>query len=175
MNYTEARAQIQSGDIVFFGKSKQLFSQIESWWCKSEFTHSAIAFRIPMGDSDRVFVVEEHSGGQRIVNLASYMSERKTIDIMVAPVDWERYGYDLISGSGSNSYAYPALIEIGLREKFGIRLPDVKGEVCSEMVARVMIANGIELPTSQVSPGLLRSQLLGLGCKSRLTITNIIA
>lgn len=170
MNYLEARSQIQDGDIVFVGKSKQFFSRFESWWCKSPLTHVAIAFRIPLGDSDRVFVVEAYEGGQRIVNLASY-TDRETIEIMEAPVKWDLYGEELLSGTGFIRYAYLALVQIGIREKFSLKLPDISGEVCSEMVARVLIANGVKIPTTQLSPGMLFKHLLNLGFKSRLTIT----
>jgi hypothetical protein len=174
MNYLEARSQIQNGDIIFFGKSKQIFSQFESLWCDSPYTHAAIAFRIPMGDTDRVFVVEQHSGGQRIVNMASYMSDRKLVEVIKAPISWDLYGDDLLSGTGFLEYAYTALPAIGIREKFGLKFNDAKGEVCSEMVARVLVSCGVKIPTTQVSPGMLLKHLLNLGFKSRLTITNVV-
>jgi hypothetical protein len=92
---------------------------------------------------------------------------------MKAPVEWDLYGDELLTKTGAVDYAYINLISIGLREKFGLKLKASQGEVCSEMVARVLRANGVRLPTNQVSPGLLLRQLLDQGCQKRLEIDSI--
>jgi hypothetical protein len=173
MKYEEARHLIQSGDLVFFGTDKTLLGRFISWWSGSHYTHAAIAVRMsPIGCSaDRVLIIEEHTGGQRIINLSAGLVGRRSTIIIAAPVDWSLYGDKLLDSTGAVEYAYAALIQIGLREKFGLKLKDIKGEVCSEMVAQVLKFHGIAIPTTQVSPGFLLELLTTLGFKQRVEIT----
>lgn len=173
MEYEEARPLIQSGDLVFFGADTTLLGRFIKWWTKSEYTHAAIAVRMSsVGCSDdRVLIIEEHTGGQRIINLSAGLPGRRSTVIIAAPVEWSLYGDKLLDSTGAVEYAYAALIQIGLREKFGLKLKDIKGEVCSEMVAQVLKFHGLAIPTTQISPGFLLELLLTLGFKQRVEIT----
>jgi hypothetical protein len=171
MLYQEARLKMESGDLVFFEKDSSFISWWVSLWTGSPYSHAAIVFRMPTpSGNDRLFVVEEHKGGQRIVNLASYLPSKRKMTIVKAPVPWESYSEWLIDRSGAIEYSYTGLVAIGLREKFGLKLKDMKGEVCSEMVAYTLLNSGVDLPTTQVSPGNLLKQLLELGYQVRCSI-----
>ncbi len=177
MNYEEARQLIQSGDVVLMGKDNSPISAWVAWWTGSPYSHAAIALRLyylDHPDKYRIFVIEQHTGGQRIVNLSSYTTIKRQIDVIESPTDWNMYGEDLMDKCGSIAYAYEALVTIGLREKFGLKFSDTKGEVCSEMVAKVLKQQGVPLTSEHISPGVLYKELLNLGFKTRANIINKI-
>lgn len=167
--YIEYRDSIENGDILFFYKGKRLLSKVIQTVTQGPYCHNAIAFNldIPGSDSKRVFVVEEHGGGQRIVTLSSCVSHYHGFSLIKNPLSWNQYGPDLIGQSGYIPYSYLDLVSITLKEKLGINISDHKGEVCSEMVARVLIDNGVKLDSSLVSPNKLYNQLIALGCETK--------
>jgi len=170
MKYLEARPLIQSGDLIFFGPSSSMFSRFEVWWTQREYAHCAIAVRVGIEGQDRLMVVEQHLGGQRIVTLSSYLKGRPLITVVKSPVPWGLYGADLVEQSGAVDYSLPELAAIGLREKFGLKVKDFSGVVCSAMIAQVLITHGIRIPTTQVSPGLLYRQVRDQGFTDRFNI-----
>jgi hypothetical protein len=85
---------------------------------------------------------------------------------MKNPVQWDLYGPELVSKSGFIKYSYLDLSTIWVREQFGIKLKDYTGEVCSEMIAKILIKHGVQLKTSMVSPNQLYRDLTNLGIES---------
>ena len=166
--YEEYRDSIENGDILFFYKGKKLFSKIIQYTTGGPYCHCAIAFNLTIKgcDKKRVFVVEEHAGGQRIVTLSSCVSKYHGFSLMKNPVDWPKYGPELIGRAGFTKYSYLDALSIGIRENFGIILSDQAGEVCSEMIAKMLINNGVGLTTSLISPNKLHSELIKLGSTS---------
>lgn len=166
--YNEIRDTIVNGDMLFFRKGNKLTSKIIELFTKGPYCHTAIAFKmiLPGTDEIRVFIVEEHAGGQRITNLSSCSSKYEGFTIIKNPVRWVDYGPKLLLKSGEVEYGYADLANIELRESLGLKLPDQPGEVCSEMVAKVLIANGIKLDTSLVSPNKLYKQLINMNFES---------
>lgn len=167
--YSECRDFIENGDILFFYKGKHIFSKITQMMTNGPFCHAGMAFKmiIPGSVESRVFVVEQHNGGQRLVTLSSCVDNYTGFFLMSNPVHWDKFGPELVSRSGFIKYSYLDLVTISVRETFGVKLKDHQGEVCSEMIAKVLINNGINLKTSMVSPNQLYRDMTALGYKSK--------
>jgi uncharacterized protein YycO len=78
MQYSDARKNIKSGDVLFFTCDKvrsfsDLKDKIIMWWTKSKYYHTAIAWVI----DGRVFMLEAVPGGVRMFPLSKEL-----------PVDW---------------------------------------------------------------------------------------
>lgn len=163
-NYEDFRSSIVSGDIVFFSGSDLILPKLIRAVTGSSYSHCAIAFTLNVEDEDRVFVVEQHLGGQRIVNLSTYQFSH-TITVLSSPIKWESYSKELLNRTGKIPYSFSDFVSIGIRESVGLKLKNYKGEVCSEMVAKVFISQGVKLSSSLISPGKLFLELTNLGFK----------
>jgi hypothetical protein len=166
--YLECRDMIGDGDILFFYKGKNIFSKITETLTNGPFCHAGVAFNlhIPGTNEKRVFIVEQQNGGQRIITLSSCIDNYTGFYLMKNPVQWDLYGPELVSKSGFIKYSYLDLSTIWVREQFGIKLKDYTGEVCSEMIAKILIKHGVQLKTSMVSPNQLYRDLTNLGIES---------
>ncbi len=161
LTYAEARDRIEDGDIIFPRNSHNVGGKICQWFTNSPYFHVAIAFWIkdPRYNT-KLCIVEEHMGGQRIVSLSAYSIYE--MDIVKSPVPFSSYGEGLLDRTGYINYSYMDLIAIGLKEKFNYSWKNFSGEVCSEMVARVLREQGIELP-DLISPAKLFNDLTTKG------------
>jgi hypothetical protein len=166
--YIEARALIKTGDIVFIGGAKSLFSWLITSVTRSSFSHCGIAcWMYDFPDSTpTLFIVEANALGRRLVSLDSYGIKRP-MTILESPVDWMRYRSTLLDRTGVEPYSFKDLIGIGLRELFSFNIRDFSGEVCSEMVATVLNADNLGIPET-ISPGRLYTTLLGRGFQIRM-------
>jgi len=166
--YEEIRDQIEDGDLVFVGKIKgDLLGAIVKLVTKSEFVHTGIAFWMKSNNGTRrLFIVEAHQGGRRIVSLSSY--SQRHICIVKAPTEWSAIEQIAIEKTGVVPYGYLDYIDVGLKELFDINTQDRKGEICSEAVAKTLKAGGLDqLKETIVSPGKLFRIIQSLGYKTK--------
>ena len=172
INYEQARNVISDGDIVFVRDGESVWSKLTQKVTSSDVYHCGIAFwvRDPLYKS-RLFMVEAHRGGRRIVSLSSYA--KHPMYIFNAPASWEKHCDPILDNTGVIPYSYIEYVWIGLLELFRIRRnQDDFGEVCSKMVANYCKEAGLELETD-ISPGRLKNILLELGCTLKCSITLI--
>ena len=169
--YEEARALIRTGDIVFLGGAKSLFSWLITAVTRSVFSHCGIACWLSDEDGavPTLFILEASAGGRRLVSMSHY-GLRRPMTVIASPLGWENYREDLINGTGRVPYGYLDLIGIGLKETFKLKTKDFDGEVCSEMVAATLNRHGYSLDELQ-SPGTLYKSLLKKGCSIRVLTT----
>lgn len=157
--YTEIRDTIVDGDLIFVARSPTILGRITEFVTRSPFYHVGIAFW--MRDSSyesRLFMVEAHQGGRRIVSLSSYAGQ--PLHIVKSEVPFGTYSKDLLDRAGSVPYSYLDFVSIGLLEVFRLKLHRSGGEVCSEMVVISLNKGGLYLPTL-ISPGSLYRRLVG--------------
>ena len=169
LTYEQARNYIEDGDVLFMRKGNSFWSKLIRLVTGSDVYHCGIAFwvRDPVYKS-RLFVVEAHAGGRRIVSLSTYANQ--PMDVLASTVPWEQYCDDLLSNTGRVPYSLLEFLWIGAIELFGIRRhTDDLGEVCSKMVALHFQRAGLDLETD-VSPGRLREILLNLNFQHKFSI-----
>jgi hypothetical protein len=162
MTYEEARDNIKNGDFIFF-RSKNAFGKMMKLFTGSYYTHCAIAMWINVDGfvNDRLFIVEQYAFGRRITKLSS--SHNKSFDIIASPIDWNLYCNDLLDGTAQVGYPILDYINVVLREKFGVKVFDAKGEVCSEMLEHLLETYTEYKDLDLLSPGTLRKFLLEKG------------
>lgn len=146
--YQDIRSELKDGDILLIRTGNIISGTLTKMWTKSEYCHCAIVFKMhSTANVERLMVVEQHLGGQRIVALSTY----KDFDVIRLPLDFEANGQYLIENTGQVPYAYGDFIGIAIYEKFKVKLPDFKGLVCSSMVADYINKAGGKIPV-QISP-----------------------
>lgn len=146
--YKTVRPLLQDGDIILVRGTKLWTNKLTKLRTNSGYYHTAIAFKmVACGDINRVMLVEQYTGGQRIIPLSTY----DDYDVLRFPIRFDPVGRYLIDTSGSVQYSVGDYLSIGIREKFDIQMPDFNGEVCSEMVAKYLQKVGYDIP-SLVSP-----------------------
>lgn len=157
--YEDVRLSIGNGDLIFFRNSDSISAKLIKFFTKSDYNHCAIAFWMQTeGVFDKqLFIIEQYPFGRRITKLSSY--KNKHFDIVGAPIKWDLYANELLDGTGKISYSYLDLATIYLKESFDIKITDFKGEVCSEMIGKVLKSFKI-IPDGLVSPGELLKALI---------------
>ncbi len=169
--FDSVRDSIRTGDIVFINGTKGLLSWLITSATRSTFSHVGIAcWLYDFGSSSpMLFIVEAAPAGRRVVSMSHY-GQRRPMTIVSSPVEWAVYRKELLDNTGNQPYGWLDLIRIGLRELFGIKARDFYGEVCSEMVAAVLNANGFPIEYTP-SPGMLYRTLLARGCEVKAITT----
>ena len=157
MNYFEIRDTIKSGDIVFMKRRNGKFNfwhKLITLFTKGPFWHVGVAFWAidKVSGIPRLYILEAYDGGRRIVNLGFYRNYE--LEVIESPREWTEYAEEALSRVGEVEYGYLDFIAIGLKEKFGIKLTNFKGEVCSEFVATLL-----NLEDDLLSPNKLYEQL----------------
>lgn len=166
--YEQHFSRIASGDLVFIGGAKSLFSWLISAVTRSVFSHVGIACWMydHCGEQPELFIIEASPSGRRLVSMTHYGLKRP-MTVIKSPVEWNLYRKMLLDGTGRIPYGYLDLIGIGLRETLRIKTKDFDGEVCSEMVATVLNTHGFSIDPL-LSPGNLYRTLLERGCEIKL-------
>lgn len=183
INYLVHRDNIKSGQLVFIGASrhhKNTVQTIIQKVTKGEYTHTGIT--VWMQDEfghRKLMILESTLGGVRLVNMSSYL-DRKTV-LADLGIDWQHSHDTALSKAGFVKYGFVDFNLIGLRELLvrhgftGIarKLPDGKGEVCSEFLAHLLnddpvtkarlLEMQIDHLETLVSPSKLLQNLLDLG------------
>lgn len=178
LNYNEARLLIKSGDIINFFTSHE-----ESWYHRivtlfvlyftgSPIYHSGVAIWMTSEHGERRLMLVEAIGiGRRIIDLSHFKTHK--MEVHCAP-DWlnksvmEEFAL-LDLGKG---YGFWNLIAISLREFFGIKAKDTRGQVCSQFAAMTWEAGGMQFDSTSISPGKLRNELISKGSPPILTINS---
>lgn len=168
--YEEARVLIEDGDIVFVKSGNSISAKLIKFFLASEYNHVCFAFWFEDNryKTPRLLDIEEHLGGQRIVNLSMYKD--RELEVVKNPFDWYSMGGEILDDTGSIPYGYGDFITIGLRETFNLKLKNLRGQVCSEMIALWLKKQGVKLETTLVSPGKLRQLLLDRGFKVKFSV-----
>lgn len=136
--YSEARKSIENGDIVFMAGDKSLIGKIIALVTKSDIYHVGIAcwMQAPNG-KDILCSVEQWYGGRRIVNLAHYAYGSKLYVVKNPVQRFSSYMDELIENTGS-AYGNVDFINAGVYDLFGIKSKNRNGEICSEMIMRII-------------------------------------
>lgn len=158
--YSEGRALIGNGDIVFVKGKRNFLARLIRFATRSHYSHAGIAFWANIGGRDRLMIVEAQGGTRRrILNLSFYSGSE--LVIVKAPRAWEEYQEEAVERIGKVEYGWTDAIYVGIRELFlkyfHIKLPRANfgGEICSEFIAKML-----NLPEKNVSPQLLMEQLI---------------
>lgn len=135
--YSEARKEIKNGDIVFVSESNSFLGKLIQWFTGSPIYHVGIACWIIAPNGERILCsVEQWYGGRRIVNMRTYTCS--SLIVMENPVpDFNSYCGELIANTGDD-YGNLDFIGAGLYDKFDIKSKNYSGEICSEMVMRII-------------------------------------
>lgn len=161
LSYEEARHLIQDGDIVFFhGSWRNPFQALVMAFTRSKFSHVCIAFRMKVGDTERVMCVEAQGRTRRRILSLSFYGNKNMV-VVSSPKPWTDIQTAALERVGVAKYSMLSAIYVGIREyllkTFSIRLPisDLPHEICSEFVADVL---GME--DTEISPQLLYEELM---------------
>lgn len=135
--YVDARKDIKNGDIVFMAGSNSFFGKLIQFVTKSPIYHVGIACWMVAPSGERILCsVEQWYGGRRIVNLRTF--SRSSLIVVKNPiVDFNRYSGELLGNTGDD-YGNMDFIGAGLHDMFGIKSKNYSGEMCSEMIMRII-------------------------------------
>lgn len=156
-NYEQGRLHVADGFIVFF-KATKLAHRLVTMVTGGSYSHCGILTWMESHGVKRLMLIEAFMGGTRIVNLRSY-SKREML-VMDLGIDWGLQGEALFQKTGHNPYGLMDFLSIGVKDlttKVGmpVRMPNFKGEVCSELVANYLISSGFGIQDSCISPNTL--------------------
>lgn len=167
--YEDVRSSIGDGDLIFFRNSTSIPARLIKFFTKSEYNHCAIAFWMGSNgiSNKQLFIVEQFPFGRRITKLSSYKNSH--FDIIKAPVRWVEYANDILDGTGKVKYSYLDFASIYFREAFDIKITDFKGEVCSEMIGKILQRFRI-IKDGLLSPGELVKQLVSANFPIKLSV-----
>ena len=171
LTYSQGRNLIQSGDILAFHTTPFLGwgPKIVSFFTGYTVYHVGVAVWMYSSEGEqRLFIVEANKGNRQIVPLSLYAGER--IDVYKCPVPFSAISWNLLEPIGSIKYSWLDLISIFFKEKLHIPMKNHKGEVCSEMIQRILSKAGFEITTPQISPGKLISELIHKNVKLRVSL-----
>lgn len=155
----ELRNKIKDGDIIFIN-GDSVVSKIIKFFTKSKFSHVGIAFWL----EDRLMMVEAQTGTlRRIINFSSFYNYAD-ITVVSSPKSWNEVSGKALSKVGKAHYSTIEAIGVGCREfmlinfNIDLKVIDVRGEICSEFVAKTY-----DLDEVMISPQKLYENLLKLG------------
>jgi cell wall-associated NlpC family hydrolase len=169
MNYGDARAQIQTGDVLLFSGTA-LVSRVVRWGSKSQYSHCGIAGWW----EDRLLVFEAEATGLRI-DRASLCVDRYRGGVdwysPTVPVDRVKIHREALDQIGK-PYGYAGLLRLSAALLLHGRAPREDGSVpvalfCSQYVSQCYRAGGVDLSMAtsdqMTTPGqIARSPLLQL-------------
>lgn len=170
-SYREGRDLIENGDILAFHTTAEspLGPKIVSLFTGYSIYHVGFAIWLYSTEGDRrLFIVEANKGNRQIIPLSLYAGER--IDVFKCPVKFSKISSQMLDKIGYVKYSYFDLPIIWLRERFGIRLPNQQGEVCSEMIAKILEEADIRFENTLMSPGKLIEKLSQKGIELRISL-----
>lgn len=141
MKYKAAREDIRTGDVVLT-KGTSLGSKFIRLFTGSKYSHAGFAFWMSdiMTGRRRLMMIESSIGGTRIVSLSSYMRDGFDVYSGLQTTEWGFASPHILQNMGAIKYGYMDFVTIFLKEKFGMKVGDPKGEVCSEFVAKTLAA-----------------------------------
>lgn len=139
VKYKDAREQVKTGDIVFM-KGESPGSRFIRFFTRSKYSHVGIAFWMSdvLTGKRRLMVAESNIGGTRVVSLSSYAHEGIDIYDGLNSSEWLFASSGVLDSMGAIKYSYLDFVTIYIKESFGMNLGDVRGQVCSEFVSKIL-------------------------------------
>lgn len=174
-SYEEGRLLVKDGSLVFF-KARKWSQRLVTFFTGGKFSHCGVLTWMEIQGQRRLMLVEAFVGGTRIINLRSY-SDREML-ILDLGIDWanSEASKRLIDKTGHNPYGFLDFLSIGVKDistklGFPLKMPNFKGEVCSELVANYLVDSGFNLHDVCISPNTLLCWLRSVPVTSRLCLT----
>lgn len=156
LSYDEARAVIQTGDVIFFyGKWSNPLQALIMAVTQSRFVHCAIAVWVTIEGEQRLMCVEAQGGNHRRIVNFSFYDDRQVV-VLAAPTAWSGIKSKVLERVGKVSYGWFTAMYVGLRElllrELNIKLPifSLPSEICSQFCAKVY-----DITPSEISPSAL--------------------
>lgn len=165
MNYNNIRNQILNGDVVFMEPVSTLGSVIPAF-TGGKVSHCGLAVWVTDSRGcKRLMLLEGHLGGCRLVTLSSY-AHRKLVVLQLG-IQWSTIEDYALEKPGVVSYSVWDFPSIWLREtlvrnghlRTAKLVPDAPGEVCSQVVADILVKANLQLRSTLVSPNGLLEEL----------------
>lgn len=179
LSYEEARNEIKSGDIISFFSSHEssfihrIITMFILYFTGSKIYHTGIAMWMTSDSGNRRLMLIEAVGvGRRILDLSYFRNEKMEIHPVPNHLDRGAIEFFLMAKIGKQGYGFWNLIAIALREFFGIKAKDTKGQVCSQLAALSWAAGGMQFEETSVSPGKLRNILIKNNVPPYITINS---
>jgi len=159
--YFQVRRQIENGDIIFMSGDNSFIGKLIALTTGSKIYHVGIACWLTAPNGEKILCsVEQWYGGRRIVNLSHYAMVAEKLIVVKNPVPkFSSYMHELLSNTGS-AYGNVDFVSAGMYDFFGIKNKNHNGEICSEMIMRII---NRQLNTNQytiISPATLYKTLI---------------
>lgn len=137
VSYSEARNKIKTGDVVFVAHSNSLMGRIIELFTGSPIYHVGIACWMTSPNGKRILCsCEQWFGGRRIVNLQTYTAS--SLIVVENPIEnFNIYMDELILNTGDH-YGYADFVGAGLYDLCGVKMKNRPGEICSELIMRIL-------------------------------------
>lgn len=167
--YDNARNLIKNGDIILVyrgGKgAMKLFHALVNFFTGSPVYHTVVAMWMtsPSGTQKLMAIETNLIGGKRIVPLSIYSHLHLQVIPLPSIAKFDPIEEKGMARIGQQMYGFLDLIMIGMHEFFGLKLGDLRGQVCSELTSELWIEAGIPLLDTHISPGRLKLDLQKLG------------
>lgn len=166
MHYAEARAEIQSGDLLAW-RGESCLGRLVRHWTGSRWSHVGVAWRF----RGRLFVLDARHGAG--VGLRAVSNVPKPFDWIKTGVDWSDKAESVALSHLGKPYSYEDFFRAALMVPPG----DPWGDICSEYAGRVLAAVNpkwrllVEFGRT-TSPGSLVNEVLSHGFAAELrTVT----
>lgn len=172
LDFELGKRVIKDGDIVFLRDVSGFIPACVRAVTESPYSHVFIAFWLDIGSERCLMAVEaDELVGRQVISLDAYRREK--MDVLCSPFvgDRNKTLAVLMEKAGVTKYSITDVLRVGLHERFGVPLKNNSGEICSEMVAKVL--NRCSPHTVQpilLSPGALHTKLTGMGVQTRCEI-----
>lgn len=171
MNYDEARQFIKNGDIINLFRSggglMPIVHNLIQFFTGSPVYHCAVAIWMtsPSGISRLMAIETNLEAGKRLIPLSHYAAHKLEVIPFPATADFSKMEEAMMSRVADQPYGFFDLLIIGGAEFFGYPKPAINDghQVCSELVAAMWYAAGVEILDTRISPGKLRNVLGALG------------
>lgn len=175
IDYFTARDGIQDGDVIFVKRrsgSRNPLHKLTTIITSSPYYHVALAVWMKSAyDNERLMVIEAAAGKRRLVPLSIYQDH--DMDVIKSPIDFSKVANSALEKLGVIRYGYFDFVSIGIKECLGLPQKDHYGEVCSEMVAKILIEGGAPLLDPLISPGKLYNTLTNFGYKHKCSVAGV--
>jgi hypothetical protein len=172
LTYAEAKDRIEDGDILIFqlGESPTLLQRLIAFFSRDTEFHAAIALWMTEPDGARApYCIQAGYTLREMVPLLKESHNR--IDVWKCPVPVEPMIRPLIDGVGKVWYGYKDFLALGIKYTFKLKVcEDFPGEICSEMVAKLLVAGGMDLRRTVISPSVLATELENHGAVLKFRI-----
>lgn len=176
MNYYAARDYIKNGDIIHVYRSggglMPIIHAAIEFFTKSPIYHVVMAVWMtsPTGTKRLMCVETNLFGGKRLIPLSVYENHKLEVTPVPETFDFNSVEPKMMTRVGQEKYGFMDLFSIGMREFFGWPRKNFNGQVCSELVGNLLVAGGVDIEDTLLSPGKLHSILMEKGITPTMRI-----